>query len=1291
MLAASALGSKMTLLSTPVTIEVTNPKTKDAFIDFNNNGVTYYFDKQTKSSEAFDFIDLRKFFEYMNTADGELLVVRIDNSEFIWQENKDEQGNPGPSHSAKYNIVYFPAEPFDDGSGAMVQHACDARQWQKIRPLGYAPYDKLVNGEDTPNDHSDGYGFAKQPFRDTQGDYIRPEEVTDPSHPNYGKTQSAPFALPGTYPWMDSLGDNIGFLTFGSGVHDEYNESTSGGDDVNVRCLEETPGSGSRPDEGEGIACPSLRADAPPLLGAVLMGSWTNGKMVLMDNLVNNTDWDTVGLPRNAHREVNLYQDENGNDYYVRVGHGEEQLNQRTSERDFVTYPVPIGSPRDSAFFESFENKLNYRKELLPVTPRDVVWHVSKGWATGEFAFDDHMMPDAFIISDMTQTIKVDFQNSGGHQIQAFNGREHTKEGGRIHGYHLQNGSSSTKWQVPSYGQISNNGEFKNNGEPQLGSGGDQDNDGILYESYARIEPIAQGGVHGKGLWLSGDEAKPAYIEYNVPQQNKASTVVAENDWHISLFVDPRLGGDVDSSGDAEPISAERVLVAFPDDTEIRLVGLNTVRYVYSGGSYDVTLPDSALNDGWRHLGVQYQPSSQSMTLYYNGFAVDKWTTPSPVFQMNAGSLYVGYKPGGSASAFRGWIDEFKVIARESSVEEWCNHANGTLIGLPGSGSQQIQDWLTIANEYPAWAHQDLTDLLSFIKGNSQAYPHRGSQATYARYACYADYTEDYKASKANIPSGAEGLRDVILFPEGPLFWDAPRPDTTNNAFCTSCHTDDKDGDGIPALLDDNEMYNPGLAMIALMQKMNPNTGDLYNAKDDVRRQPFQTNSGAMFGNIPKDYFGAGAPATDAIYDLASGGLSIDQFLLPTLGGTNPPSNQTPIANAGGAQTVEQGDNVSLNGSASADPDGSITGYSWQQVAGQTVSLNGAITAVASFVAPSVELETELTFELTVIDNDGASNTTQVTILVSSNTNVAPVANAGSDQTVDIGDTVSLDGSASADSDGSITGYSWQQVAGQTVSLNGATTLVASFVAPSVAVSTELTFELTVTDNDGDSNIAQVTILVSPNTNVAPSASAGNDQTVDIGDAVSLDGSASADPDGSITDYSWQQVSGQPVSLTDATTAVASFVAPSVAVATQLTFELTVTDNDGLSNTDVIVVSVNPLSECLESPAPDGLPAIIDTSTVQVIDKSQTSLTIQWQHDSLTDTHDIRWRTNSGPGAWVEGQDLNNDCDESTDYYTITGLAPETQYKIRIRAKNASGRNSSWSSILVSTALTTLP
>ena len=150
-------------------------------------------------------------------------------------------------------------------------------------------------------------------------------------------------------------------------------------------------------------------------------------------------------------------------------------------------------------------------------------------------------------------------------------------------------------------------------------------------------------------------------------------------------------------------------------------------------------------------------------------------------------------------------------------------------------------------------------------------------------------------------------------------------------------------------------------------------------------------------------------------------------------------------------------------------------------------------------------------------------------------------------------------------------------------------------------------------------------------------------------------------------------------------------MAPSVAVATQLTFELTVTDNDGLSNTDVIVVSVNPLSECLESPAPDGLPAIIDTSTVQVIDKSQTSLTIQWQHDSLTDTHDIRWRTNSGPGAWVEGQDLNNDCDESTDYYTITGLAPETQYKIRIRAKNASGRNSSWSSILVSTALTTLP
>src|SRR4051812_6888685 len=63
--------------------------------------------------------------------------------------------------------------------------------------------------------------------------------------------------------------------------------------------------------------------------------------------------------------------------------------------------------------------------------------------------------------------------------------------------------------------------------------------------------------------------------------------------------------------------------------------------------------------------------------------------------------------------------------------------------------------------------------------------------------------------------------------------------------------------------------------------------------------------------------------------------------------------NHPLVANAGQNQTVNAGYVVSLDGSGSRDPDGSIASYSWKQTAGPAVTLNGADTATAQFVAPS--------------------------------------------------------------------------------------------------------------------------------------------------------------------------------------------------------------------------------------------------------------------------------------------------------------------------------------------------
>ena len=80
--------------------------------------------------------------------------------------------------------------------------------------------------------------------------------------------------------------------------------------------------------------------------------------------------------------------------------------------------------------------------------------------------------------------------------------------------------------------------------------------------------------------------------------------------------------------------------------------------------------------------------------------------------------------------------------------------------------------------------------------------------------------------------------------------------------------------------------------------------------------------------------------------------------------------------------------------------------------------------------------------------------------------NSPPVSNAGPEQTIDFGATVTLDGSGSTDPDLNIVSYKWKQTGGPTVTLNNADTDKAKFTA-SGAGGSVLTFELTVADAGG--------------------------------------------------------------------------------------------------------------------------------------------------------------------------------------------------------------------------------
>ncbi|MEJ2384353.1 MAG: CAP domain-containing protein [Xanthomonadales bacterium] len=116
------------------------------------------------------------------------------------------------------------------------------------------------------------------------------------------------------------------------------------------------------------------------------------------------------------------------------------------------------------------------------------------------------------------------------------------------------------------------------------------------------------------------------------------------------------------------------------------------------------------------------------------------------------------------------------------------------------------------------------------------------------------------------------------------------------------------------------------------------------------------------------------------------------------------------------------------------------------------------------------------------------------------------------------------------------------------------------------------------TDDDGaiGSDDMTVTVVAPPPVNQAPTADAGPDRTIQAGARITLNGGGS-DPDGAIAAWSWRQVEGPTVALSGANARDVSFTAPDKAATLRL--RLTVTDDDGATDTDDVVLTVAAPSE----------------------------------------------------------------------------------------------------------------
>jgi len=180
------------------------------------------------------------------------------------------------------------------------------------------------------------------------------------------------------------------------------------------------------------------------------------------------------------------------------------------------------------------------------------------------------------------------------------------------------------------------------------------------------------------------------------------------------------------------------------------------------------------------------------------------------------------------------------------------------------------------------------------------------------------------------------------------------------------------------------------------------------------------------------------------------------------------PTNDAPLADAGADQTVNENGLVFLYAGRSMDANGDGLTYEWVQLSGTPVNLLQAKAVTASFVAPLVDVDELLEFELTV--SDGALSNTDIVVVevldVVDGASLEPVAKAGPDQTVVENTLVTLDGTAS-DGGGGTLSFGWTQVSGPSVLLSRQLTATPTFVAPGVTVNpVQLVFKLVVTRGD---------------------------------------------------------------------------------------------------------------------------------------------------------------------------------------------------------------------------------
>lgn len=328
--------------------------------------------------------------------------------------------------------------------------------------------------------------------------------------------------------------------------------------------------------------------------------------------------------------------------------------------------PTPL-RPTSVTQIGSPENMLNNYNAFAPTVPFDVVWRVSgNNQKNSDVIFDDYMSPNLW---------------AGTHMMPALTSKK-INSNDRVYSYAaniLQNIAEGPKTNAGS--EIAKSITF----------------------NASRIEPVAQGGVHGRGLFLHGNGST---LNVEIP------AVVKDNNLVFNIWVDPR---NLDTS--------PKTLMTFPSSSFINLTK-DAIWAVLPDGKYQKLEIPLLANGKYFHFSLKVEKGKSDLgdnyedrllTFYINGTKiagkiktnipnvstnkfVDKMTFNYQKQQAQLASAFTLGKGGGvfkigGNTGIKGWIDELRIYEfRETNSkgsyqkvptyfeEIICNQALGSLI-----------------------------------------------------------------------------------------------------------------------------------------------------------------------------------------------------------------------------------------------------------------------------------------------------------------------------------------------------------------------------------------------------------------------------------------------------------------------------------------------------------------------------------------------------------------------------------------------------------------------------------